>query len=177
MIQTNLSKSLGRWLPSVVTNLSWELWSRPNSTVLGCLLVEDWKNRLPGLPERLCVLLMSTGTLTSLSGRLGVVRPSWFFPSVPFTDSTSGIDEEGVGRVQTLTPREIEILEMIGEGMPNKVIAAKLYITEKTIKTHTHRIFRKLEVTNRLQAVLAFQHYQKAERLCLSKSPDRKARG
>lgn len=89
----------------------------------------------------------------------------------------SDIDEEVVGRVQTLTPREIEILEMIGEGMPNKVIAAKLYITEKTIKTHTHRIFRKLEVTNRLQAVLAFQHYQKAERLCLSKSPDRKARG
>src|SRR5665811_2206426 len=90
MIQTNLSNSLGRWLPSVVTNLSWELWSRPNSTVLGCLLVEDWKKRLPGLPERLCVLLMSTGTSTSLSGRPGLVRPSWLWPTVTVTESTSG---------------------------------------------------------------------------------------
>jgi DNA-binding CsgD family transcriptional regulator len=50
-------------------------------------------------------------------------------------------------------------------GMPNKVIGAKLTITEKTIKTHANRIFRKLEVTNRLQAVLVLQEYERVCRL------------
>jgi len=45
--------------------------------------------------------------------------------------------------------------------MPNKVIAAKLFITEKTIKTHTNRMYKKLGVMNRVQAVLAFQSYMR----------------
>jgi LuxR family maltose regulon positive regulatory protein len=64
--------------------------------------------------------------------------------------------------VELLTERELEILHMIALGMPNKVIGMKLAITEKTIKTHTNRIFRKLEVTNRLQAVLVLQEFQRA---------------
>lgn len=76
----------------------------------------------------------------------------------------SDVDEEIVEKVRALTPREQEILEMLGEGLPNKTIATRLFITEKTIKTHTHRIYRKLEVANRLQAALAFQQYQKAVR-------------
>ena len=66
--------------------------------------------------------------------------------------------------IQRLTGREIEILRLIALGMPNKVIGVRLAITEKTIKTHTNRIFRKLEVTNRLQAVLVLQEYERAGR-------------
>jgi len=66
-------------------------------------------------------------------------------------------------RIAQLTEREIEILRMIGLGMSNKVIGAKLFITEKTIKTHANRVYRKLGVTNRLQAVLVLQQYQKRE--------------
>ena len=64
--------------------------------------------------------------------------------------------------VERLTDRELEILRMIALGMPNKVIGTKLTITEKTIKTHANRIFRKFEVTNRLQAVLVLQDYERA---------------
>jgi DNA-binding NarL/FixJ family response regulator len=53
---------------------------------------------------------------------------------------------------------------MIALGMPNKAIGAKLFISEKTVKTHANHIFRKLGVTSRLQATLAFQSYQRARR-------------
>lgn len=64
--------------------------------------------------------------------------------------------------MESLTDREREVLKMVSLGMPNKVIGAKLYISEKTVKTHTNHIFRKLGVANRLQATLAFQSYQRA---------------
>ncbi|MHB0981450.1 MAG: helix-turn-helix domain-containing protein [Thermoleophilia bacterium] len=73
-----------------------------------------------------------------------------------------------MSRFGSLTAREFEILRMIALGMPNKVVAGRLYITEKTIKTHTNNIYRKLGVRNRLQAVLAHQDF---ERLSLFAAP------
>ncbi len=66
-----------------------------------------------------------------------------------------------VARIETLTEREREVLKMVGLGLPNKVIGATLYISEKTVKTHTNHIFRKLGVGNRIQATLALQSYQR----------------
>jgi DNA-binding CsgD family transcriptional regulator len=64
-------------------------------------------------------------------------------------------------RFESLTARESEILRLIAQGLPNKVVATRLYITEKTIKTHTNNIYRKLGVQNRLQAVLAHQDFER----------------
>lgn len=71
-------------------------------------------------------------------------------------------------RVAALTGREMEIFRLIGLGMPNKVIAGRLFITEKTVKTHTNRLFKKLGVSNRLQAAISLQSYQRIERLAAS---------
>lgn len=58
-----------------------------------------------------------------------------------------------------LTSREIEVLELIAEGMINKEIAKRLYISEKTVKNHVSNIFRKLNVSDRTQAAIyAFKH-------------------
>lgn len=46
---------------------------------------------------------------------------------------------------------------MFAQGMANKTVAVKLSISEQTVKTHAKRIFRKLQVTNRVQAVLLYQ--------------------
>jgi DNA-binding NarL/FixJ family response regulator len=50
--------------------------------------------------------------------------------------------------------REQEVLELVGEGLPNKSIARKLDISEKTVKAHLTRIFRELGVDDRTQAAL-----------------------
>lgn len=58
-----------------------------------------------------------------------------------------------------LTIREVEVLELIAEGMINKEIAKQLYISEKTVKNHVSNIFRKLNVSDRTQAAIyAFKH-------------------
>jgi DNA-binding NarL/FixJ family response regulator len=53
-----------------------------------------------------------------------------------------------------LSPRERDVLALLLEGLPNKLIARRLGITEKTVKTHLTRVFRTIGVTDRVQAVL-----------------------
>ena len=52
-----------------------------------------------------------------------------------------------------ITPREMEILELIAQGMSNKEIAEKLFVSENTVKTHSSRVFFKLGARRRTQAV------------------------
>lgn len=53
-----------------------------------------------------------------------------------------------------LSAREREVLVLVGRGMPNKVIAARLGISEKTVKAHLTNVFRRIGVTDRTQAAL-----------------------
>jgi DNA-binding NarL/FixJ family response regulator len=53
-----------------------------------------------------------------------------------------------------LTPREREVLELIGRGFPNKRIARRLEVSEKTVKTHVGHVLAKLGVTDRTQAAV-----------------------
>ena len=57
-------------------------------------------------------------------------------------------------RSSRLTPREREVLELIGRGFPNKRIARELGIAEKTVKTHVGHVLAKLGVTDRTQAAV-----------------------
>ena len=52
-----------------------------------------------------------------------------------------------------ITRRELEILERIAQGMSNREIAAKLFVSENTVKTHSSRVFDKLGAKRRTQAV------------------------
>lgn len=53
----------------------------------------------------------------------------------------------------TITPREHEILGLIAAGMSNREIGEKLFVSENTVKTHSSRLFEKLGVNRRVQAV------------------------
>jgi DNA-binding CsgD family transcriptional regulator len=56
--------------------------------------------------------------------------------------------------IQTLTQREKEVLMLLITGMPNKEIAAKLFVSAGTIKTHTLHVYYKMDVSNRSSAIL-----------------------
>jgi NarL family two-component system response regulator LiaR len=60
-------------------------------------------------------------------------------------------DEEPAER---LTPRERQVLELIGHGLPNKLIARELEVSEKTVKNHVSHVLAKLGVSDRTQAAL-----------------------
>ena len=67
-------------------------------------------------------------------------------------------DEAGIAvAMSSLTPHQFRVLMMLGEGLLNKQIAYQLGVSEATIKAHVTAILRKMDVTNRTQAVLAVQ--------------------
>jgi len=65
----------------------------------------------------------------------------------PFVLNAGKLKEVG------LTAREHEILGLIAHGMSNREIAETLFVSENTVKTHSSRLFEKLEVNRRVQAV------------------------
>lgn len=63
-----------------------------------------------------------------------------------------------------LTPRERDVLALLNRGLKNREIAQALVITESVVEIHLHRIYRKLGVTSRTQAVIrAFQQGSDAQ--------------
>jgi DNA-binding NarL/FixJ family response regulator len=82
---------------------------------------------------------------------------SLFAPSVTrrlierFTDTAPTPDP---GRLQSLSPRELEVLQLVARGLSNSEIADRLLISEHTTKTHVASVLAKLNLRNRVQAVV-----------------------
>jgi DNA-binding NarL/FixJ family response regulator len=102
----------------------------------------------------------------SLNGSLRIVGE---FPTLSAAQS-SGIEADGIllaskGRLkparvhdedalaEPLTPREVDVLELLAEGLPNKAIADRLQISDQTVKFHVASISSKLGAANRTDAV------------------------
>lgn len=61
---------------------------------------------------------------------------------------------QAAAKLAQLTDREREVVTAVGQGKPNAEIAAELYMSEATVKTHITRTFSKLDVTNRVQLTI-----------------------
>ena len=74
-------------------------------------------------------------------------------------EKQSLIDNPAVQKINGMTDREKQVVELICKGMKNKGIAEKLFITETTVRHHLTSVFNKLEVESRLELVIyAFKH-------------------
>jgi RNA polymerase sigma factor (sigma-70 family) len=80
--------------------------------------------------------------------------PSWqIFEEIAQAQASEAspvVDES----IKALTKREMEILRLVAEGLTNEEIGKKIFISEKTVKTHLTNIFDKLKVNNRFKAAL-----------------------
>ncbi|MEO1265642.1 MAG: response regulator transcription factor [Pseudomonadota bacterium] len=79
--------------------------------------------------------------------------------SMPTDDES----EDLIRRLSTLTPQQVRVLMMLGEGLLNKQIAYKLGVSEATIKAHVSAILQKLGVDSRTQAVIAVNKIDAAQ--------------
>lgn len=79
----------------------------------------------------------------------------WSPPGVDLTSAGDSETTDLIGRLSSLTPQQVRVLMMLGEGLLNKQIAYKLGVSEATIKAHVSAILQKLGVDSRTQAVIA----------------------
>jgi DNA-binding CsgD family transcriptional regulator len=101
------------------------------------------------------------GLVAALFGALGIwlgitltrKKPPVIVREVPVPVTGPFVCDEGRLRELGITPRELEILGLIAEGLSNREIADRLFVSENTVKTHSRRLFDKLGAQRRTQAV------------------------
>ena len=87
--------------------------------------------------------------------RKEVVKEKVIVKEVPATPDAPFAVNEDRRRELAITPRELEILGLLAQGLSAKEMAAALFVSENTVKTHTARLFDKLGVNRRIKAVQA----------------------
>jgi len=100
--------------------------------------------------------LPTSHSLKVLLGALERVRTGGTYVPLALTEAAPATSCERAQRTpwRELTPRQRDVLELIAEGKPNKLIADALRMSESTVKAHVKQIIRRLNVANRTQAAL-----------------------
>jgi DNA-binding NarL/FixJ family response regulator len=129
---------------------------------------------LAGRPETAVLVLTSFSDVPRITGALEAGACGYLLKDVDAQEVANGIRAAARGQspldpraartlldarsapdpLAGLSEREREVLELLVEGLPNKLIARRLEISEKTVKSHLTRIFRELNLTDRTQAAL-----------------------
>lgn len=84
-----------------------------------------------------------------------VEKPVYINSTSEFTINQSELDKLGISK------RELEVLQLMAEGLSNQEISERLFVSLNTIKTHSAKVFEKMEVKRRTQAV------EMGKRLCI----------
>lgn len=157
--------------PSAVLTLAAEL--RPDVVVLDLGLgTANGVDLIPRLSETSRVLVFTaTGAERAVIGALDAGATGFLLKDASHGDLVAGIRSAASGTAvlspvvaarvlervqrpdQVLTRRELDVLELLAEGLTNRAIAARLHMSESTVKTHLIRVFVKLDVDGRAGAV------------------------
>ena len=147
----------------------------PTFTDEGLRAALEARRRVPGLPvlvlSQYVEQIYARELLADGSGGVGYLLKDRVFDSAQFAEALrrvaaggTAMDPEVISKLLArnagdselggLSPREREVLELIGHGLSNKRIARELGIAEKTVKTHVGHVLEKLGVADRTQAAL-----------------------
>ena len=77
-----------------------------------------------------------------------------FSAQLPAQESATGMPASAAARLESLTTRELEVLTLVAEGLANQEIADRLVVSEATVKTHVGKVLAKLDLRDRVQAVV-----------------------
>ncbi len=114
---------------------------------LGTVLAARVKGVLPQTVEESEII----AAIVAVAAGLVVLHPGVIDNLPPI--KANSYQQTDINLIQTLTPREIEVLQMLTDGLSNKVIAQQMHISEHTVKFHISSIFQKLDVSTRTEAV------------------------
>lgn len=109
---------------------------------------EAWAAGARGLLPRDADAKSLLAALTAVAHGLVALDPTMTGALLP------AADREPASLVEELTPRELEVLQLLAEGLPNKTIARQLSISEHTVKFHVNAILGKLGAQSRTEAVV-----------------------
>ena len=118
------------------------LWAAVGGVLIALLKVIEYKYIVAEYPAAIYGVLVAV-IFTVLGIYVGL---RWTLPRTFVANEKSARD---IG----LTPREHEILGLIAQGLSNREIGNALFVSENTVKTHSSRIFEKMQVKRRVQAV------------------------
>ena len=126
---------------------------RPGTAVLVLTSFSDRPRILGALSAGACGYLLKDASSDEVADGIRAASrgESPLDPRAARTIISARAEPDPVG---ALSAREREVLVLLVEGLPNKLIARRLEISEKTVKSHLTRIFRELGVTDRTQAAL-----------------------
>ncbi|MFJ9037365.1 response regulator [Streptomyces sp. NPDC102406] len=154
----------------------------------GITVCRELRSRMPGLA---CLMLTSFDDEEALLDAIMAGASGYVLKQIKGSDLTSAVRTVACGasmldpattsrlmrslraepaetpavppEVAALSPREREILGLIGEGLTNREIGKKLYLSEKTVKNHISRLLAKLGVQRRIQAAIMVAHLPSSE--------------
>ena len=126
------------------------LYALAGGVLIALLKLIEYKHFIQAYPTEIYGGLLAV-IFTALGIYFGL---KWTRPTVvvvreggPFVLNATKLKELGI------TPREHEILGLIAQGLSNREIGEKLFVSENTVKTHSSRLFDKMNVSRRMQAV------------------------
>lgn len=87
----------------------------------------------------------------------------WTPPDLDLNAADNNNTNQLIARLSSLTPQQVRVLMMLGEGLLNKQIAYELGVSEATVKAHVSAILQKLGVDSRTQAVIAVNRIESGD--------------
>jgi len=97
-------------------------------------------------------LVATRGTAAAIAGELGIEGRA--VTGTEFAAMSKASDEKPQMPAPKLTDREMEVLRLVAQGLNNRDIAGKLFISENTVKNHIRNILEKLHLHSRMEAVV-----------------------